>query len=485
MTKKYVLILFITALLLLLASISTTAQTVIQSFPSIVQVNFQEQGVNVPAGYVEDFGAPFSEQNGLTYGWVAEGYGAPVSMVGAGRDRNRGIAQRIDTFIHFELATDLMLRGWWEIAAPNGTYNVTVSVGDREDPANGYDSVNTIVVEGVTIINGFVGNNSNIPNSEHLEATQQITVSDGRISMDDGAGTNTKVNYIIIELVELAPGENVEIIEPGLSIINLGTVQIGAGTPTPIFDTPDGQPISDGGAQIILPRDADGNGFDTYVVTETAIVDGQAWLALFVGGRNFGWVPLSSVALLTPIDGLDLSQIELQEGEELPLVQMSIVPEIYADGFLIVDTGRLNLRSGDGAQYSIVTSVPGGTELNIIGRNDDRSWWYVEVNGRVGWVNAEFVIIRGDLTNVPEEENTEGDVVPPVFIVYSDSMTYVIRSTLLSNRLCEIAGGVEYPLIARNEASDWFLIQTRCGPGWIEGERGAVRNIEVVDVPVQ
>ncbi|NJL56725.1 SH3 domain-containing protein [bacterium] len=70
-------------------------------------------------------------------------------------------------------------------------------------------------------------------------------------------------------------------------------------------------------------------------------------------------------------------------------------------GYLIVDTSSANLRSGDGPQYTIVGRVSGGTELIVLGVNERRTWWYVQVGDIRGWINNELIINRGDLTDVP------------------------------------------------------------------------------------
>lgn len=67
----------------------------------------------------------------------------------------------------------------------------------------------------------------------------------------------------------------------------------------------------------------------------------------------------------------------------------------------IVNTGFLNIRTGPGAQYAIVATVPGGTELAVAGRANDDVWMLVEgVFGR-GWINNEFILFRGDYSSVP------------------------------------------------------------------------------------
>ncbi len=76
------------------------------------------------------------------------------------------------------------------------------------------------------------------------------------------------------------------------------------------------------------------------------------------------------------------------------------VPQVTGNR-VVINTGNLNVRSGPNAGFSTVATVPGGTELAVVGRASDGVWYYVEgVFGR-GWINSEFVLFRGDFGTVP------------------------------------------------------------------------------------
>lgn len=82
----------------------------------------------------------------------------------------------------------------------------------------------------------------------------------------------------------------------GLNVPNNGLVLINSWEQTAAYDGPAGSQVKlSNGALLILPQDYDGNGYDTYVVTETVTVDGQAWVSIFIGNESFVWVPWSAV----------------------------------------------------------------------------------------------------------------------------------------------------------------------------------------------
>ena len=115
-----------------------------------------------------------------------------MSIISQGRDRDAVEDQRQDTLIHMEgwdPAIRQTVAAAWEIAVPTGRYAVTVSVGDQA-----LNSVHTINVEGVTAINKFRGT----PDEKYQENTVDVTVSDGRLTIDSIGGDNTKINYVMV-----------------------------------------------------------------------------------------------------------------------------------------------------------------------------------------------------------------------------------------------------------------------------------------------
>jgi parallel beta-helix repeat protein len=62
-----------------------------------------------------------------------------------------------------------------------------------------------------------------------------------------------------------------------------------------------------------------------------------------------------------------------------------------------------NCRRGPGAGYDIVTNLPQGLNVPIVGRNQDQSWWQVQVPGTQTqcWLAGGNVQTSGDLNGVP------------------------------------------------------------------------------------
>ena len=158
--------------------------TVTSAFKAFV--NFQPASSPVPAGYWVDSGLVYGNRgNGFTYGWNG-------NNTGFTRDRNssRSPDQRYDTLNHMQKAGGARV---WEIAVPNGTYQVYAVAGDPDN----YDSVFRINVEGVLTVSGT-------PNSSTrwFSGTKTVTVSDGRLTVSNATGgSNNKICFIEITSV--------------------------------------------------------------------------------------------------------------------------------------------------------------------------------------------------------------------------------------------------------------------------------------------
>jgi hypothetical protein len=148
------------------------------------RINFQPWWVPVADGYQPDYGYVFGDRgNGFAYGWDVDN-SAYTWMRGVRSD------VRFDTGIYMQLPGSGRV---WEIAVPNGAYDVHLAGGDPSL----FDGIYQIAVEGVLTISGGV----NILNRS-LEAWRTVTVSDGRLTITNADGSsNNKLNFIEINQI--------------------------------------------------------------------------------------------------------------------------------------------------------------------------------------------------------------------------------------------------------------------------------------------
>lgn len=450
-TKRSFSIIFILLITLTLSIATTSAQT-----PLNVRINFQPPAAPTVGGYLVDGADAFGNRgNGFSYGWVRQdNFTVPLARPAEHRDRDLNGDQRIDTLIHMQRTTGGAPPpfGAWKIQVPNGEYVVTVSVGDA-DTAN-LDSMHRINVEGITLIPNYTPTIAN----PHTTGTATVTVTDGEINVDAIGGTNTKINYI--HIVENVAGAVIE-----FDIPNQGIFQINVTNPIPAYTIPGGEIIQVGGTDLVLPRDADGNGFDTYTITSSTVYQGQTWYSIFIGSAFFVWIPA---------DGLTS-----QSGDSAE----SSGPAYYG----IVNTSFAHVRSGDGLGYTSLGTLSGSTQLTILGRNPSRTWWFVEANGLTGWISGEVIILRGNLTQVPVQD-VDGEFVLASIVLFADTWIYTTTNDLNSYRICVLPASGEFTVTGQTENGVWYRVEATCNgtpvTGWIFADSGAFRNQSGVPVPI-
>ena len=183
-------------------------------------INFAPATAAVPSGYLVDSGSAFGDRgNTFSYGWMnsATGLAAPTANP-AVRERNNAISpdKRYDTFDHFHKAGESPATGavWWEIAVPNGTYQVHV-VGGESDNADTYLS---LVAEANKDVNGIPQADGsgislvhqNIAGSTGLarwvdSGTLEVVVTDGNLTISEGLdAANNKIAFIDIDTLTVA-----------------------------------------------------------------------------------------------------------------------------------------------------------------------------------------------------------------------------------------------------------------------------------------
>lgn len=148
-------------------------------------INFQPEGAFTPNRHIEDDGSLFGLQaSGFSHGWSADHTDQTF-------ERTTNLDQRLDTLVQFESG------GVWEFALPNGTYEVTASVGD---PAN--SSTHTLNAEGASLFSGL-----SLAADSFQESTVTVAVSDGRLTLDatGAAPLATRLNYVYIVGVPSGP----------------------------------------------------------------------------------------------------------------------------------------------------------------------------------------------------------------------------------------------------------------------------------------
>jgi hypothetical protein len=152
-----------------------------------VKVNFQTNSAALVPGHLPDAGLVFANRgNGYSYGW-------DLDNTAHSRYRNSVNAYdlRYDTFNHLQKPGGGTT---WEIAVPNGTYQVRLVAGDPDF----FDGNFQLAVEGLLLVSGAPSTTT-----RWLEGIGIVTVTDGRLTVSNAPGAgNNKICFI--EITSLA-----------------------------------------------------------------------------------------------------------------------------------------------------------------------------------------------------------------------------------------------------------------------------------------
>lgn len=145
-------------------------------------------------------------------------------------------------------------------------------------------------------------------------------------------------------------------------------------------------------------------------------------------------------------------------------------PPVTANPNVTVTTGMLNVRNAPNAiTGAILTKIPRGAVYPVVGRNADASWWQVNVNGTVGWVNASYVR-AANTGNVPVAGTAPPVTQPqPTGFTATAIVNVNMRSgpgTSFAVRTV-IPRGSQVPIIGRNAGNSWYQVNYNGVEGWV------------------
>lgn len=208
-----------------------------------------------------------------------------------------------------------------------------------------------------------------------------------------------------------------------------------------------------------------------------------------LGDGTTGWVPFSSVVTRTgtPSDMVDpdllpsmstpISVVPAGTTTGIGVIPVVVAPPSFGldTPHIIINTSFLNIRSGPGAQYTIVSTISGGAELRVLGIAKDRVWYLVEGGFGRGWVNSEFTLFRGSIDSVPVIHDAIGVTSVPTASVAAGVVLYAAPGTNFG-AIGALPNTIEVPIVARTADFNWVQINTSLGFGWVPANQVIVRG---------
>jgi uncharacterized protein YraI len=202
-----------------------------------------------------------------------------------------------------------------------------------------------------------------------------------------------------------------------LSWVNVASI----GTPTPQPNQPIGTVLTDR----LNVRSGPGVIYSVITVItrgQTMTLVGRnsdtSWLQIVLPGNIPGWVNARYIQTLYAVNTLPVTW-------QLPVTPTPIPPP-GGYGIAFVNTGALNMRTGPGVTFPVITRLPRNTALTLLGRSNDALWVYVAIaGGTQGWVSARYIITTVIVPNLPI---ASGQVTPTPPASGGTTTTYVVQA---------------------------------------------------------
>lgn len=212
------------------------------------------------------------------------------------------------------------------------------------------------------------------------------------------------------------------------------------------------------------------------VVNQGAVVSligrnaNSTWAKIRLANGTEGWVNAAST-YITPNVAIS----------SLPVVDTGI-PNVSATA--LVATGALNVRSGPGVNYSVVTVVSQGQTVILLGRNANSSWAKIRLgNNTEGWVNASLLTPNVAISSLPLADSPAAPE-PPVPVAPGAVLSLRSGPGFNYPATGSVYQGLRVTAVGRNTDSTWLKVLLSDGQeGWI-GAQYVQLTIPVGNLPV-
>ncbi|MBK7896591.1 MAG: SH3 domain-containing protein [Anaerolineaceae bacterium] len=197
----------------------------------------------------------------------------------------------------------------------------------------------------------------------------------------------------------------------------------------------------------------------------------SSWAKIRLSNGTEGWVNAAST-YITP--NVSISS--------LPLADSASAPTSSATA--LVATGALNVRSGPGVTYSVITAASQGQTVMLLGRNANSSWAKIRLgNGSEGWVNVSLITPSVAIGSLPLADSP---VAPEPPVPVAPGAVLSLRSGPGFNYPAtgSVYQGLQVNAVGRNAANTWLKVRLSDGQeGWI-GAQYVQLTIPVGNLPI-
>jgi hypothetical protein len=156
----------------------------------------------------------------------------------------------------------------------------------------------------------------------------------------------------------------------------------------------------------------------------------------------------------------------------------------------VIRAGVLNVRDAPSLGGNVIGRILRGQTYQVVGRNDDATWFVLQLNGRQGWAWGYYLFINGNEFNAPVVAATTLYGIPAGFndtgvLVQSEATIRLrLEPNVLSPQIGRVTWGAFLPVSGRTAGGDWYQVLWKGTIGWIAAAWVEIRQGDYNNIPV-
>ena len=156
----------------------------------------------------------------------------------------------------------------------------------------------------------------------------------------------------------------------------------------------------------------------------------------------------------------------------------------------VIRAGVLNVRDAPSLGGNVVNRILRGQTYQVVGRNEDATWFVLQLNGQQGWAWGYYLFINGNEFNAPVVAATTLFGIPAGFndtgvLVQSEATLRLrLEPNVLSPQIGRVTWGAFLPVSGRTAGGDWYQVLWKGTIGWVASAWVEIRQGDYNNIPV-
>lgn len=156
----------------------------------------------------------------------------------------------------------------------------------------------------------------------------------------------------------------------------------------------------------------------------------------------------------------------------------------------VIRAGVLNVRDAPSLGGNVISQILRGQTYQIVGRNENATWFLLQLNEFQGWAYGYYLFVNGNEFNAPIRAATTVYALPAgfndtgVLVQVRATMRMRAEPNVFAMQTGRITWGAFLPVSGRTAAGDWFQVLWKGTIGWVYTGFLEIVQGDYDDIPV-